>query len=89
MFDLDNEISLLSMDHDTIQVKRILLMLAPDNLSDSEQQLLSMVSSMIIMSDSNLNLFTNGNQEQIKDALADLFLDEIKKGLTSSKNIKA
>lgn len=89
MFDLDNEISLLSMDHNMIQVKRILLMLAPDNLSDSEQQLLSMVSSMIIMSDSNLNLFTNGNQEQIKDALADLFLDEIKKGLTSSKNIKA
>ena len=89
MFDLDNEISLLSMDHDTIQVKRILLMLAPDNLTDSEEQLLSMVSSMIIMSDSNLNLFTNGDQEQIKDALADLFLGEIRKELTSSKNLKA
>ncbi len=89
LFDLDNEILLLSMDHNTIQVKRILLMLAPDNLSDSKQQLLSMVSSMIIMSDSNLNLFTNGDQEQIKDALANLFLGEIKKSLTSSKNLKA
>lgn len=64
-------------------------MLAPDNLTDSEEQLLSMVSSMIIMSDSNLNLFTNGDQEQIKDALADLFLGEIRKELTSSKNLKA
>ncbi|WP_308557068.1 HTH domain-containing protein [uncultured Lactobacillus sp.] len=89
MFDLDNEISLLSMDHNTIQVKRVLLMLAPDNLTTSEQQLLSMVSSMIIMSDSNLNLFTNGTQEQIKDAIADLFLTEIKKGLTSGKGLKA
>ncbi|MGN1271834.1 MAG: BglG family transcription antiterminator [Lactobacillus sp.] len=89
MFDLDNEISLLSMDHNTIQVKRVLLMLAPDNLTTSEQQLLSMVSSMIIMSDNNLNLFTNGTQEQIKDAIADLFLTEIKKGLTSGKSLKA
>lgn len=89
MFDLDNEISLLSMDHNTIQVKRVLLMLAPDNLTTSEQQLLSMVSSMIIMSDSNLNLFTNGTQEQIKDAIADLFLTEIKKVLTSGKSLKA
>lgn len=89
MFDLDNEISLLSMDHNTIQVKRVLLMLAPDNLTTSEQQLLSMVSSMIIMSDNNLNLFTNGTQEQIKDTIADLFLTEIKKGLTSGKSLKA
>ncbi|UIK34792.1 HTH domain-containing protein [Lactobacillus amylovorus] len=89
MFDLDNEISLLSMDHNTIRVKRVLLMLAPDNLTTSEQQLLSMISSMIIMSDSNLNLFTNGTQEQIKDAIADLFLTEIKKVLTSGKSLKA
>lgn len=89
MFDLDNEISLQSMDHNTIQVKRILLMLAPDNLSQSEEQLMSMVSSMIIMSDANLNLFTNGSQDQIKDAIANLFLGEIKKRLNDGKGEKA
>lgn len=87
MFDLDNPINLQSMDHDTIQVKRILLMLAPDNLSDSEQQLMSMVSSLIIMSDNNLNLFTNGNQDQIKNVIADLFLNEISKSLLKSNKL--
>lgn len=78
MFDLDNEITLESMDHDQIQVKRILLMLAPDNLSTTEQQLMSMVSSMIIMSNDNLELFTDGSQAEIKSVLAELFLKELK-----------
>lgn len=78
MFDLDNEITLESMDHDQIQVKRILLMLAPDDLSATEQQLMSMVSTMIIMSNDNLELFTNGSQEEIKAVLAELFLKELK-----------
>lgn len=78
LFDLDNEISLQSMDHDTIQVKRVLLMLAPDNLSVPEQQVMSTISSMIIMSNQNLNLFTNGNQEEIKETIASLFLQDLK-----------
>lgn len=80
MFDLDNEISLRSMDHSMIQVKRVLLMLAPDNLSESEERLMSMISSMIIMNDANLTLFANGSQEDIQNAIAALFLQDLQKG---------
>lgn len=85
IFDLDNEISLQSMDHDTIQVKRVLLMLAPDNLTTSEQQVMSTISSMIIMSTRNLDLFTNGSQKEIKEAIAALFLQDLKETMLNTK----
>ncbi|RVU70196.1 MULTISPECIES: HTH domain-containing protein [Lactobacillus] len=89
MFDLDNEISLQSMDHNTIQVKRILLMLAPDNLSTPEQQVLSTISSMIIMSSQNLDLFTNGSQKEIQEAIANLILQDLKETLLNNSGEKA
>ncbi|WP_269146572.1 PTS sugar transporter subunit IIA [Lactobacillus crispatus] len=85
MFDLDNEISLQSMDHDTIQVKRVLLMLAPDNLTAPEQRVMSTISSMIIMSSQNLDLFTNGSQKEIKEAIAALFLQDLKDRLLGNQ----
>ena len=85
MFDLDNEISLHSMDHDTIQVKRVLLMLAPDNLTAPEQRVMSTISSMIIMSSQNLDLFTNGSQKEIKEAIAALFLQDLKDRLLGNQ----
>ncbi|WP_297950638.1 HTH domain-containing protein [uncultured Lactobacillus sp.] len=85
MFDLDNEISLQSMDHNMIQVKRVLLMLAPDNLTASEQQVMSTISSMIIMSTRNLDLFTNGSQKEIKEAIAALFLQDLKETMLNTK----
>ncbi|MBU3828327.1 MAG: HTH domain-containing protein [Candidatus Lactobacillus pullistercoris] len=81
VFDLDNAISLKAMDHTDIQVTRILLMLSPAELSDNERAALSMVSSMIIMNDDNLKLFTTGSQNDIKDLIAIQFLSELKRHL--------
>lgn len=81
IFDLDNEITLAAMDHNEIQVKRILLMLGPEDLSEVEQGVMSSISSMIIMNDSNLRLFANGSQEQVKNAIASQFLGELKRKL--------
>lgn len=78
IFDLDNEINLPAMDHNEIQVKRILLMLGPEDLSDPERKVMSLISSMIIMNDANLHLFENGNQEEIKNAIASQFLTELR-----------
>lgn len=81
IFDLDNEITLAAMDHNEIQVKRILLMLGPEDLSEAEQGVMSSISSMIIMNDSNLRLFANGSQKQVKNAIASQFLGELKRKL--------
>lgn len=81
IFDLDNEIVLKSMDHNEIEVSRILLMLGPAELSDAEQEVMSLISSMIIMNDANLRLFTNGNQDQIKNAISSQYLQELKRKL--------
>lgn len=78
VFDLDNEITLKAMDQTDIAVKRILLMLGPAQLSESEQSVMSMISSMIIMNDVNFKLFTDGDQQQIKNAISAEYLRELK-----------
>lgn len=78
VFDLDNEISLEAMDHTKIEVKRVLLMLGPSELSEAEQSVMSMISSMIIMNDTNFKLFTKGTQEEIKNAIASQYLQDLK-----------
>lgn len=78
IFDLDNEIKLKAMDQTDIEVRRILLMLGPAQLSSSEQKVMSMISSMIIMNDANFKLFTTGNQKQIQNAISTQYLREVK-----------
>ena len=56
-------------------------MLSTAELSDNERAALSMVSSMIIMNDDNLKLFTTGSQNDIKDLIAIQFLSELKRHL--------
>lgn len=81
IFDLENDLTLQAMDHIDIQVKRILLMLGPAMLSTAEQKVMSLVSSMIITNDDNLHLFSVGQQEQIKNAIAVQYLHELKNKL--------
>ena len=81
IFDLDNEITMQAMDHNEIQVKRILLMLGPGELTKEEQAAMNLISSMIIMDDSNLELFTDGDQDKIKQAIASEFFNNIKSKL--------
>ncbi|WEV71189.1 HTH domain-containing protein [Lactobacillus sp. ESL0785] len=77
IFDLKKKLKLESMDHNYIDVNRILLMLGPDNLSSAEQKVMSLISSMIIMNDVNLKLFSVGSEQQIKDVVARECLTDI------------
>lgn len=81
IFDLDNEIKLPAMDHNEIQVKRILLMLGPKDLSEPEREVMSLISSMIIMNDVNLHLFENGSQDEIKNAISSQYISDLKRKL--------
>ncbi|MDF7639387.1 helix-turn-helix domain-containing protein [Lactobacillus sp. ESL0791] len=77
VFDLQKQLRLEAMDHNFINVSRVLLMLGPENLSSAEQDVMSLVSSMIIMNDFNLALFSHGTEQQLKDAVAKECLVEI------------
>ena len=56
-------------------------MLGPGELTKEEQAAMNLISSMIIMDDSNLELFTDGDQDKIKQAIASEFFNNIKSKL--------
>ena len=70
-----------AMDQRLIAVKRMLVLLAPENMSQIEQDALGTISSMIIMNDDTLTLFEQGDQKTLQSELAKRFLKEIKSGI--------
>lgn len=81
VIDLSRPIRLKAMDQNEIEVTRILVMLGPKNLSEVEQKVMGLISSMIIMSDQSLSLFEKGSKQQIQDVISKRFLQEIKLGI--------
>lgn len=58
-------------------LKRILLMLAPDDLSEEEQSLLGCISSSIIENDLNTEIYQKGQLSDIKQLLSKLFVQQL------------
>ncbi|WP_241689813.1 PTS sugar transporter subunit IIA [Ligilactobacillus salivarius] len=81
VIDLDQSLKMKAMDQTEIEVSRMLLMLGPERLSDIEQDVMGMVSSMIVMSDDTLKLFATGTKEELQNAIAVRFLQEIKSAI--------
>lgn len=77
LFDLNEPEEILAMDHLPIKATRLLLMLAPSNLSEAEQDVVSMLSGMIVLSDANLKMFTSGSKKQIQDMISEQFLRKV------------
>ncbi|MFC4737966.1 BglG family transcription antiterminator [Bacillus daqingensis] len=71
-----------AMDGSTIHVRRILLMLAPLDMSDTQSSLLSSISGMIVKNERNLRLFAEGSEKEIKDVMSGEFLQLIR-GITN------
>lgn len=81
IFELTEPITMQAMDQRLIAVKRMLVSLAPENMSQIEQDALGTISSMIIMNDDALTLFEQGDQKTLQSELAKRFLKEIKSGI--------
>lgn len=81
IFELTEPITMQAMDQRLIAVKRMLVLLAPENMSQIEQDALGTISSMIIMNDDTLTLFEQGDQKTLQSELAKRFLKEIKSGI--------
>lgn len=78
IYDLDRTFPILAMDKGSIELKRVLLMLAPDPLTYEHQLLLGKISSSIIDSDLNTEIYKTGSKEIIYQLLSSLFVDEIR-----------
>lgn len=79
IFDLDRTFPILGMDRQSIELQRILLMLAPEPLSATNEMLLGKISSSIIESDLNTEIYKSGSKELIYQLLSSLLVDEIRK----------
>lgn len=78
IFDLDQSFSILGMDKRSIELNRILLLLAPEPLTAKNQVLLGRISSSIIDSDLNIGIYSQESKAKIYQLLSQLFVNEIK-----------
>lgn len=78
IYDLDQKFLIQGMDKKSIELTRILLLLAPDPMPESQQHLLGKISSSVIESDLNTEIYKFGNKEIIYQLLSSLFVKEIR-----------
>ncbi|MGX7124577.1 BglG family transcription antiterminator [Enterococcus viikkiensis] len=78
IYDLDQKFLIQGMDKKSIELTRVLLLLAPDPMPASQQSLLGKISSSVIESDLNTEIYKFGNKEIIYQLLSSLFVKEIR-----------
>ena len=76
IYELDRSFEILGMDRTTIELKRILLLLAPEPLSWENELLLGKLSSSIIDNDLNTEIYRSGTKAIVLQLLSALFVEE-------------
>lgn len=76
IYELDQPFNILGMDRTTIELKRILLLLAPEPLSRENELLLGKISSSIIDNDLNTEIYKSGTKAIVLQLLSALFVEE-------------
>ncbi|PDH77525.1 hypothetical protein AO499_08880 [Oenococcus oeni] len=77
VYELTNPIEMMSMNRAAISVKRVLLMLGPTSMPDFQNNLMSKISSTIVMNNQNISIFENGSEQQIKNLVATQFIEQL------------
>ncbi|WP_053220277.1 BglG family transcription antiterminator [Virgibacillus senegalensis] len=78
---LEQPCTIKGMDGQEVQMKNLLLMLAPDSMSLREQEVLSLISTSLIENDVAMMIFSSSNEAMIRKKLEDLFLDYLQNNL--------
>lgn len=79
IFELKQPITIEGMDKQSITLERMMLMLAPSPIEETDSRLLGKISAAMIMNDLNLEIFQSGNQAIVYQLLAKILIDEMKK----------
>lgn len=69
------------MDGGQVQMRNLLLMLAPHDLKEREQEILSLISSSLIENDEAMMTYSSSNESEIRHKLEDLFFDYLQNNL--------
>ncbi|MGD6969277.1 BglG family transcription antiterminator [Rossellomorea vietnamensis] len=69
------------MDGAEMPMKSLLLMLAPKNLNNREQEIVSLISTSLIEDEKSLMIYSSANGEMIRRKLEGLFLDYLQNNL--------
>ncbi|MGX7106200.1 BglG family transcription antiterminator [Hutsoniella sourekii] len=77
VYQLDQSYSIMGMDHHPIQLDRLLLMLAPSEMSGSTSRLLGAISRSLIENDLNIATYERGDSQSIRHLLERIFIKEI------------
>lgn len=72
---LEDPYTLLGMDGNKMDVRNILLLLAPETLSELELEILSMVSAIIVENKKTIMIFSSANEKLIRSKLEESFLN--------------
>lgn len=69
------------MDGKMMEVRNLLLMLAPENLTIREQEILSLISTNLIEDKEAMMIFSSSNEEMIRKKLEDTFYEYLQNNL--------
>lgn len=72
---LDKPSRIKGMDGSDIHMENLLLMLAPEELSTRQQEIVSLISTSLIESTEAIMIFSSSNKETIRGRLETIFLD--------------
>lgn len=78
IFELEDVVDFAAMDHSSIQLKRIVLIIGPEQMTEYENNLVGSISSLMIQSQAMLDLFNKGTKDQITDVMGKELLRVIK-----------
>ncbi len=78
---LDAACPVKGMDGGQVQMRNLLLMLAPLEMTDREQEILSLISSSLIESDEALMIYSSSNESMIRNKLEDVFYEYLQNNL--------
>ncbi|RDI45572.1 BglG family transcription antiterminator [Falsibacillus pallidus] len=78
---LDHPVIIKGMNGKDQEMKSLLLMMAPEELSKREQEILSLISTSLIENNLSMMIFSSSNEAMILKKLEELFLDYLQNNL--------
>ena len=79
IFDLENPVQAMSMNHQEEEISRVLVMLTRLNESDEVRDLMTAISQSIIENHLYTEIYKTGNKDIIYQLLNQIFTEKIKK----------
>ncbi|WP_370640538.1 BglG family transcription antiterminator [Salipaludibacillus sp. CUR1] len=70
ILNLSEAVEVKAMDENDIEMKRVLIMLGPTDMTDEETEILSTISSAIIENERSISLFEGGKEQEISEFLS-------------------